>query len=612
MGELIYKENWQRYLDLGLVPLPIEKETKKPLVTWTELPECWNVYAEWAEKFPDANISVIIGPNWAVVDPDGQEAEKFAQSLDLPLCPISNSSNRSRHRWFKLTKPLQTFSLHIGKNGSKFEVLTGKHLISVPPSIHYKTGKPYRWEEFLAIFDVEAPELPDKVLDLGKKADGRTEGRGSRVNPASILEGVPEGARDDLLFREACRLRSLNLKREEAQILILHAARNAKPPLLDSVALAKLKQAYKYPAGAAKALSTEPAAPALLPFPRESIKGLAKGFADLYSERLESPWEFWAFNFLTLLGHVLADKAGMRTSLKPEPRLYTILLGSSATERKSESIRLSLAFFDRALPGRVRRCFGVGSAEGIQAQLEEDKDDPRMLMIYDELRAFVGKANIEHSTLLEAVSTLFEGNAFSNRTKSSNVKIERSFLSILGACTGETFETMWNANFTNIDFLNRWWVVPAKADKIIAIPEPIPEKEERELRDDLASLVGEYSRFRILDVAPGVNAYYQEWLVNARTNDREYTRRLDTYGLRLMVLLGLQEGKITLSVVEDTVKLLEWQRQARQIYAPIDAKNQVAELEEKFRRKVCTGHQAGRWSIRDLFNATNAFRYSAE
>ncbi len=61
MGELIYKENWQRYLDLGLVPLPIRPGTREPFVTWTEIPECWDIYAGWVEQFPNANIAVIIG-----------------------------------------------------------------------------------------------------------------------------------------------------------------------------------------------------------------------------------------------------------------------------------------------------------------------------------------------------------------------------------------------------------------------------------------------------------------------------------------------------------------------------------------------------------------------
>ena len=34
-------------------------------------------------------------------------------------------------------------------------------------------------------------------------------------------------------------------------------------------------------------------------FPRQSIRGLAGEFADLYSNYLESPWTFFAFNFLT-------------------------------------------------------------------------------------------------------------------------------------------------------------------------------------------------------------------------------------------------------------------------------------------------------------------------
>ncbi|MEW6265655.1 MAG: primase C-terminal domain-containing protein [Thermodesulfobacteriota bacterium] len=69
------------------------------------------------------------------------------------------------------------------------------------------------------------------------------------INPADVLKGVPEGQRDETLFKYACRLRAQGRAREEATVLILEAARNCQPPFPEAEALAKIESAWKYPGG---------------------------------------------------------------------------------------------------------------------------------------------------------------------------------------------------------------------------------------------------------------------------------------------------------------------------------------------------------------------------
>ena len=64
-----------------------------------------------------------------------------------------------------------------------------------------------------------------------------------------ILKGVPKGERDDSLFKYACRLRSLNTDYDEAEVLILKAASECKPPMPEREAIKCLKSAWKKPAG---------------------------------------------------------------------------------------------------------------------------------------------------------------------------------------------------------------------------------------------------------------------------------------------------------------------------------------------------------------------------
>ena len=71
-------------------------------------------------------------------------------------------------------------------------------------------------------------------------------GNGTSVDVAAVLSGLPEGKRDDGLFRYACRLREKNLGYEEAKLLVLSSAVRCKPPFSEEEALKKLDQAWKY------------------------------------------------------------------------------------------------------------------------------------------------------------------------------------------------------------------------------------------------------------------------------------------------------------------------------------------------------------------------------
>jgi hypothetical protein len=64
-----------------------------------------------------------------------------------------------------------------------------------------------------------------------------------------------------------------------------------------------------------------------------------------------------------------------------------------------------------------------------------------------------------------------------------------------------------------------------------------------------------------------------------------FSKRLDTYGHRLMVLLAANEMQkiITPEIAEKTVALLDYQLAARKHADPIDADNAIARLEETIR-----------------------------
>ena len=73
-----------------------------------------------------------------------------------------------------------------------------------------------------------------------------------------IIHGVPEGGRDEAIFREACRLREKGLRREEIEIIIYAMADACIPPFPRNEALKKIDSAWKYePSADTAALSVK-------------------------------------------------------------------------------------------------------------------------------------------------------------------------------------------------------------------------------------------------------------------------------------------------------------------------------------------------------------------
>jgi putative DNA primase/helicase len=174
----VFKDNWRAYQNLSLIPYPASKSGKNPIVPWKDdLPvPCSDDYAEWEEKYPDANIWVKIGDGFAVIDPDGPGAERFVRGLNLPKCPVSNSGKKSTHRWSKISYSLKPIKVKMD-DGSFLEFRTGQMGMFVPPSIHPETQKPYRWVDGQSPWEIPFPEFPieayEKIRDLLPKPEPR-------------------------------------------------------------------------------------------------------------------------------------------------------------------------------------------------------------------------------------------------------------------------------------------------------------------------------------------------------------------------------------------------------------------------------------------------------
>lgn len=353
-------------------------------------------------------------------------------------------------------------------------------------------------------------------------------------------------------------------------------------------------------------------------FPYNIIDGLAGEFTETYCNRLEVPPEFMYMSFLTCLGSMFAKSLTITTEIKPQPRLYILLLGGSAEERKSTAIEESVKFFDYALKKRnitqasslqLHTCLGVGSAEGLAKKLQNNN----LLLCYDEFKAFISKAKIRNSTLLQCVNSLFESNRYENQTSKAEIIIENGSLSLLAASTTQTYESAWDSSFTAIGFNNRLFIVPGTAQREHSIPPEIPIDDKNQLANKLYQILGFVGKGRKLNITDGARELYHNWYM-----DRPFSihsKRLDGYALRFMELFAVNRlaNIIDEAIVNNAIELMDWEFEMRQLYDPIDADNTIAKMEEKIRRALSrqdkkTGKIIAGLSDRELKQITNANR----
>lgn len=222
---------------------------KRPLVRWEPYQgrrATEQELAQWWRKWPSANIGMATGAVSGVVvlDADGDEARKECLRYGLPLTPgLWTGKPGGAHFWFAWPgQPVRNFARRLP--GIDFRGDGGYVLL--PPSLHV-TGQRYRWQEQTAEA-VPAP-LPAWLRDLlaGRApSEGTAPERsaGDALDLSTFLHGIPEGGRDDALWRLASKLRADDVPRPYAEWIVQQAARLCQPPFETMLALDKVARAY--------------------------------------------------------------------------------------------------------------------------------------------------------------------------------------------------------------------------------------------------------------------------------------------------------------------------------------------------------------------------------
>jgi len=438
------------------------------------------------------------------------------------------------------------------------------------------------FEAILALFEQGAPITPAGVVEYLEK-DGKSRELGEM--PVSYLLELADTKRAALPSQVPFYIDKIKdaARKREIQARLLEAYEKAKEN--PDAALEELAAQVKL-----DRLMTDGAQPtAGIAFPESAYLGVAADFADTFSTACESPKSYFYLSFLTCLGALVGDRVCLQGATRAPARLYTVLLGPSGISRKSTAIKLTVDFFVRNVVGfpTVR---GLGSAEGLAKTIQK-RNYTNCLLVFDELRTFVDKAKIEGSILLSIVNTLFDETRAENHTKGHDIELQDVHLSLLSACTLDTFANLFDANFVAIGFPNRLLLVLDESKASIPVPRDVPPEIEQALAQDLGAILYHLRAYTpanplVMRLTPEALAIWSEFYA---TIPRTVTgTRIDSIGLRLAMLMALSAHKseIDTEVIRAAIEIARWQLAVRDEVMPMEASNAIAALEQRICKKL--------------------------
>lgn len=246
-----------KYAQKGLAVFPLIPRDKKPLTSngFKDATTDPDKIREWWSIHPDANVAIATGQvsgGLVVIDMDVDEdkgkdgyhtfmgwcKENF---LMLPDSWLSITGRGGYHLCFRSHDPINS---RVGWLDSVDVRGDGGYIVA-PPSIH-PNGRKYEWEqspddcELIDTTDTDVEFVLNSVLVSGK----------TNSEPLKVPDEIPEGHRDEFMFKLACKYQSMGMS-DKAMLsaLLAENEERCKPPLTEKEIRRKVKQAQKYEKG---------------------------------------------------------------------------------------------------------------------------------------------------------------------------------------------------------------------------------------------------------------------------------------------------------------------------------------------------------------------------
>jgi len=460
---------------------------------------------EWWTKWPDANIGIATGSKsgFFVLDVDGEEGQRSLNELQakyetLPETLETATGGGGRHLLF-MQPPGLTIKNKV-RIAPGLDIRGDGGYIVAPPSNHI-SGKRYEWVNYADVMLAEAPAWLLDLITNNTMQDTRHQNPTNELNlAAKVLDGVPEGERNNTLFRYACRLRAQGLTYEEAKVLVLEAARRCDPPLPEKEALQIVKSAWNY---------------------RESYHltdlGNAERLVSLHGQELRycHPWSRW------LVWDGRRWKIDDTAEVKRRAKEVIRLMYAEASNIEDKTDRQALVNFAMKSEQNARITAMVelaASEEGIPVLPQDLDTDPWLL-------------NVANGTLDLKKGQLRPHNRYDLITKITDVVYDET----AKAPRWEKFlNEIMDGNQAIVQFLQKaagMSLTGDTSDHVLLVLYGRGRNGKSTFLNTLLSVMGDYA----IQSPPD--------LLIVKNNDRHPTELADLFGKRLVVSIESEQGR---------------------------------------------------------------------
>lgn len=219
----------------------------------------------WWTQYPSANIGIATGEinGLLVIDVDikhdqgkyGDESLKALESElgELPETWTAITGSGGLHYYFRYPVGHE-ISISASQLGEDLDIRANGGYVVAPPSVHPETGHVYEWECGSDPAETPLAELPEKWVERleKKKVTGETLGE-SQKKVFEIPETIPEGARNDTLFRYGASLRAKSVPAIKTWDLLRQFNSEKCNPPISEVELQRIYDSVmKYQAGSSE------------------------------------------------------------------------------------------------------------------------------------------------------------------------------------------------------------------------------------------------------------------------------------------------------------------------------------------------------------------------
>ena len=207
----------------------------------------------WEKASPVCAVDLDTHHNANAID----QAQELGVSSKDPVW-ISRTGRGGYHIYYRLPHEFdcKRNTAAAAQDGSGIDLLVNGYAVVAPSNTSKEPqgGGPYQWVKGHSPFDltlVDLPHPPEPLIQWWRERLARitpvptTAGTApARLDVDRVLAGVPEGERNETLFRYASSLRARGVRRSEAEALVLQASARCSPPFPLHEALLCLESAY--------------------------------------------------------------------------------------------------------------------------------------------------------------------------------------------------------------------------------------------------------------------------------------------------------------------------------------------------------------------------------